>query len=429
MRLRLPTPGCGSCGASSRGGPGRRALRLHLLDLGARAPAGRTRSRGLRAGFGRSRVGRLLRSTRSTTSSSGPATPTTSRLGLVRRARHAERSSTTCSWAGRRPRDLLPLGREPQPVAGRRPTTSSRCAGASRSSSASGQAARHDRRLDVGIVAYRAGGCSRRASARSRTIPRGRCASSSSTTTPATERPSWRARARRRADRAGPEHSASPRRRTSRSRRRARYFLALNPDTTGPCGHARHPARADGRRPVDRDLRLPARARGRHVRPRGETLLSRRPLGALAHFTGIGRRARRRGARAVPRPRVERGPVDAVNGAFMLMRRSALDEIGLFDEGYWMYMEDLDLCYRAARPAGSPGTSRPSPRRIEGRHERTPPEASRQLRVPLRHVPLLPPALRTRATIRSTRGLRRYRGQICASSTWRGVNRRLLRRA
>src|SRR6185295_6357198 len=47
-------------------------------------------------------------------------------------------------------------------------------------------------------------------------------------------------------------------------------------------------------------------------------------------------------------PDVERGPVDAVNGAFMLMRRSALDRVGLFDEGYWMYMEDLDLCYRFA---------------------------------------------------------------------------------
>jgi len=40
--------------------------------------------------------------------------------------------------------------------------------------------------------------------------------------------------------------------------------------------------------------------------------------------------------------------VDAVNGAFMLMRRQALDAVGLFDEGYWMYMEDLDLCYRFA---------------------------------------------------------------------------------
>jgi GT2 family glycosyltransferase len=74
------------------------------------------------------------------------------------------------------------------------------------------------------------------------------------------------------------------------------------------------------------------------------------PLGALAHFTGAGRRAGAPGALAQYRaPGVVRGRVDAVSGAFMLMRRCALEEIGLFDEGYWMYMEDLDLCYRAAR--------------------------------------------------------------------------------
>ena len=33
----------------------------------------------------------------------------------------------------------------------------------------------------------------------------------------------------------------------------------------------------------------------------------------------------------------------------MLMRRAALQRVGLFDEGYWMYMEDLDLCYRFAQ--------------------------------------------------------------------------------
>ena len=64
------------------------------------------------------------------------------------------------------------------------------------------------------------------------------------------------------------------------------------------------------------------------------------PLGALAHFAGIGRSQYRA-------PHVEEGSVDAVNGAFMLIRRGMLDQIGLFDEGYWMYMEDLDLCYRA----------------------------------------------------------------------------------
>jgi GT2 family glycosyltransferase len=30
----------------------------------------------------------------------------------------------------------------------------------------------------------------------------------------------------------------------------------------------------------------------------------------------------------------------------MLIRRSALEQVDPFDEGYWMYMEDLDLCYR-----------------------------------------------------------------------------------
>jgi GT2 family glycosyltransferase len=73
------------------------------------------------------------------------------------------------------------------------------------------------------------------------------------------------------------------------------------------------------------------------------------PLSALGHFTGLGRRRGAKGALAAYRaPTVEGGPVDAVNGAFMLMPRRALDEVGLFDEGYWMYMEDLDLCYRFA---------------------------------------------------------------------------------
>jgi GT2 family glycosyltransferase len=73
------------------------------------------------------------------------------------------------------------------------------------------------------------------------------------------------------------------------------------------------------------------------------------PLSAFGHFTGIGRREGMTGRLAAYRaPEVAEGPVDAVNGAFMLIRRAALAEVGLFDEGYWMYMEDLDLSYRFA---------------------------------------------------------------------------------
>ena len=38
--------------------------------------------------------------------------------------------------------------------------------------------------------------------------------------------------------------------------------------------------------------------------------------------------------------------VDAISGACMLVRRTAVDQVGLFDEGYFMHCEDLDWCMR-----------------------------------------------------------------------------------
>jgi GT2 family glycosyltransferase len=73
------------------------------------------------------------------------------------------------------------------------------------------------------------------------------------------------------------------------------------------------------------------------------------PLGALAHFTGIGRGEDAGGLgqyRATHLGDDEPGEVDAVNGAFMLCRAGAVREVGLLDEGYWLYMEDLDWCHR-----------------------------------------------------------------------------------
>ena len=74
------------------------------------------------------------------------------------------------------------------------------------------------------------------------------------------------------------------------------------------------------------------------------------PLAALAHFTGIGRGD---GAgellsqyRATHLGEDDPGEVDAVNGAFMLCRAEAVAQVGLLDEGYWLYMEDLDWCHR-----------------------------------------------------------------------------------
>ena len=40
------------------------------------------------------------------------------------------------------------------------------------------------------------------------------------------------------------------------------------------------------------------------------------------------------------------GDVDWIVAAFYLIRRSAWEDIGGFDEGYFLYFEDVDICHR-----------------------------------------------------------------------------------
>ncbi len=49
--------------------------------------------------------------------------------------------------------------------------------------------------------------------------------------------------------------------------------------------------------------------------------------------------------------------VDWVSGAALMMRRSIIDEIGAFDEEYFMFCEDVDLCYRVNHLTNSGSTS------------------------------------------------------------------------
>lgn len=42
-------------------------------------------------------------------------------------------------------------------------------------------------------------------------------------------------------------------------------------------------------------------------------------------------------------------PVDWAIGAALLIRREALDDAGFFDERFFMYVEDLEWCWRASR--------------------------------------------------------------------------------
>ena len=42
-------------------------------------------------------------------------------------------------------------------------------------------------------------------------------------------------------------------------------------------------------------------------------------------------------------------PVEVIKGACLLLRRDALDQVGLLDESFFFYTEEVDLCYRLAR--------------------------------------------------------------------------------
>jgi N-acetylglucosaminyl-diphospho-decaprenol L-rhamnosyltransferase len=127
------------------------------------------------------------------------------------------------------------------------------------------------------------------------------------------------------------------------------YVLTLNPDTRITAGALDQLVAVLDNRPevaaAGPRLELPD-GRVDHAAARAFPTV----LGTLGHFTGLARLSRIPGSLALYRSVPEdAGPVDLVCGACMLLRRSALDEVGAFDEGYWMYMEDIDLCYRLAQ--------------------------------------------------------------------------------
>lgn len=132
-------------------------------------------------------------------------------------------------------------------------------------------------------------------------------------------------------------------------RSRGKYLLLLNPDTIIP-PNALSLAVADLEANPGHGIVGP-----KLVRADGTLDLSARrsfptPRIALYHFLGLPRRfpkVREFGAYNLTymdpdKPAI----VDAVAGSFMMVRREALEIAGLFDESFWMYGEDLDLCLR-----------------------------------------------------------------------------------
>jgi N-acetylglucosaminyl-diphospho-decaprenol L-rhamnosyltransferase len=128
----------------------------------------------------------------------------------------------------------------------------------------------------------------------------------------------------------------------------ARYVLFLNPDTEVLEGTL-----AELVAELDRQPRV-ALAGARQLRRDGTLAPSIRRFPSatnmLAEALGV---ERVRGARRVlgereldPREYQHQRPCDWTSGSFMLARATALEEVGHFDERFFLYSEETDLCWR-----------------------------------------------------------------------------------
>jgi N-acetylglucosaminyl-diphospho-decaprenol L-rhamnosyltransferase len=128
---------------------------------------------------------------------------------------------------------------------------------------------------------------------------------------------------------------------------RAGHVLLLNPDTVLPADGLARSLQALEDRPSVGIL-------GVRLVQRDGTVdhASRRqiptPASSLAYLLKL-RRPGSRTAYTDPTAFDTEGVVGAVNGAFMLMRDQAFEQVGGFDEDFWMYGEDLDLCLRTTQ--------------------------------------------------------------------------------
>ncbi len=130
------------------------------------------------------------------------------------------------------------------------------------------------------------------------------------------------------------------------------YVLLLNPDTIVRAGAI--PALLDFMDASPRVGIAGSRLEHPDGRPQISAFRFHSALSELESGFRLGALSSLLRRRVVARPVPERAcPTDWVAGASMIIRREVFDAIGLLDEQYFMYFEEVDFCLRAARAGWS----------------------------------------------------------------------------
>ncbi|MEP7291841.1 MAG: glycosyltransferase family 2 protein [Chloroflexota bacterium] len=135
-----------------------------------------------------------------------------------------------------------------------------------------------------------------------------------------------------------------------------RYALLLNPDTEVPVGALYDMTTFMDARPevgaAGPKLVLPDGSLDKACRRSFPT-----PMVSLVHFSGLGKlfpgSARFARYNMTYLPIDQEAEVDSVVGAYMQVRREAIEAAGLLDETFFMYGEDLDWAYRIKKAGWS----------------------------------------------------------------------------
>ena len=133
-------------------------------------------------------------------------------------------------------------------------------------------------------------------------------------------------------------------------RAKGKYILILNPDTkllpdTLSKMYDLMENRPDETAVATCKVELPFGGLDKDCRRRFPT-----PWRAMTHFSGLSKLFPKSNIFAQyymgDIPISEEHEVDACVGAFMFIRKNAIDKVGYFDEDFFFYGEDLDLCFR-----------------------------------------------------------------------------------